>query len=81
MVVTGGSGKFKLRSVVKRYPWPPVKPYNLSEVRTYRFESGTVWVVKYIGRFPSGQRGMTVNHLLRLRKFESSSPNILRIGS
>ena len=46
MVVTGGSGKFKLRSVVKRYPWPQVKPYNLSEVRTYRFESGTVRVVK-----------------------------------
>ena len=41
-VNTGGSGKFKLRSVVKRYPWPSVKPYNLSEVRTCRFESGVV---------------------------------------
>ena len=42
MVDTGGSGKFKLRSVVKRYPWLPVKPHNLSEVRTCAFESSTI---------------------------------------
>ena len=38
--------------------------------------------VVFIGWFPSGQRGMTVNHLLRLRKFESSPSNkILRCGA
>lgn len=42
MVDTGGSGKFELRSVVKRYPWLSVKPYNLSEVRTCSFESSTI---------------------------------------